>query len=360
MAVDDVQRGSNLCLTTHVGRKEDNVCTLRMTIEDIKSKIVSYNPGQVIKSGSLECGNMEFRLTVYPNQVGFISVGAAVKNRGERLWKSFQFQGAENSTGHFLRTQTSLLEDLMKRQQYLSGITMSNFLSHEMVMAEENLAFFPNGVLTVKLNIKVQGEETMTHKITKLPDESITSSQLKGELSGHLRKMMDSHQFSDFKIICQGEIIHCHRNMLAARSDIFGAMFEHDMKESTTGEVEIKDFELETVQAVLLFIYTGEVEYNEENTKQLIRAADYYQLQGLKKKIEDVLIKAVKVENAIDMFVLGDGAHADKLRDVSKEVIVRNAFAIVKIDGWKEKLGRFQGLLLEIFESVANSMDQTK
>ena len=124
--------------------------------------------------------------------------------------------------------------------------------------------------------------------------------------------------------------------------------------------MEIVDFDLETVQAVILHIYTGDVEYNQENVKQLIRAADKYQLQGLKKKVEDALIKEVKIENAIDMFVLGDAVHADKLRDLSKEVTVKNAVAIVENDdGWKERLGRFHDLAMEIFESFVKSKSQT-
>ena len=37
---------------------------------------------------------------------------------------------------------------------------------------------------------------------------------------------------------------------------------------------------------------------------------------------EDALIEDVKIENAINMFVLGDSVHADKLRHISKDTIV--------------------------------------
>jgi len=364
MAVAKVKKCSNLCVSTHIGQKEDEEGTLIMTIKDIKRKIGSAEPteqGKWFESGVLECGDIEFKLIIWPNgitkkAVGNISCGIATKNRGKRQWRSVEFLVAQNSSGAFLKTRTELLENFPKNFMYTKA------LPHALVLAVENATFFPNGILTVKVNIKVEGEETVTINTTKLPEESITSSQLKGELSMHFGKMLDSPQFSDVQILCQGEMIPCHRNILAARTPYFEAMFEHDMKENTTREVEIKDFDLETVKAVVHHIYTGEVECNDENSEKMMRAADKYQLGGLKTKLEDVLIKAVRKENALDMFVLGDEVHADKLRDLSKEVIVKNAVAIVEADDeWKEKLGRFHDLTLEMFEAVVKSKKtQTK
>jgi len=366
MALAKVPTGSKVCVSTHVGRKEDDEGTIIMTIEDIKTKMGSTKPGDGIESAVMECGDMEFKLKVYPNGTitagpGTISVQVIVSKSGKRQWKKFEFFTAENSMGAFLKTQTSLLEVLLKKNEAFVHGQAKHLLPHIMVLAPQNSSFFPNGVLTVKVNITVQGEEIVSHKTTKVPDESITPFQLSRELAGHLRKMFESHQFSDLQIICHGEIIPCHRSMLAARSDVFEAMFRfNDVEENKTVEVVIDDFNLETVKAVVLHIYTGEVELTEENTEQLIKAADYYQLHGLKKKTEDALVKMVKTENAIDMFVLGDAVHANKLRDVSKEVIVSNAVAIVKIDGWREALGRFPELTLEIFESVVNGKDRIK
>jgi len=401
MAVAHGRNGSKLYRTTHFGRKEDEVCTQMILIEDIKGKIRSAKPGEALDCGVLECANMDFNVKIYPNglvndTVGNIAIRVIVRNHGKRQWKSFEFLAGENSTGAILRTHTVMLEDLLKRnERFAKGFTQpilrhvdvldeeddvlaeeDNVLAEEDdvlpeeddvlaeeddVLEEENSSFFPDGVLTVKVNIKIHGEETVTHKTTMLPDESITASQLKGELSDHFRKLLKSPQFSNFRIICQGQIIPCHRNILAARSEIFEAMLEHKMVENQTGQVEIKDFDLETVKAVLLHIYTGEVKYKEEKAGQMLRAADYYRLHGLKKKIEDALVKAVKIENAIDMFVLGDVVHADKLRDVSKDIIVKNAVAIVETDeGWKERLGRFHDLAMEILESVLKSKAHAK
>jgi len=352
---------AEICLTTDFGRKEDESCTHVMRIKEIVNKMRSSKPGEGLESGWLECGNMQSKLKIYPNgftegSAGNISIQVWFGMRERTQWKSIEIHAAQNSNGVFFKSKTTLLENL----QTIHGLEMfdeghdmnwTKFLPHRKVLKEENSPFFPDGVLTVKVNIKIQGKEIVTSRTSKLP--WISASQLKGELSGHFRKMLDSHQYSDCKIICQGETIPCHRNVLSARSEIFEAMFENIMVENETGEVEITDFDVGTIKSMIIYMYTGEAELNDETNEQLIRAADKYLLNGLKKIIEAALMKSVKIENAIEMFVLGDAVHANSLRDASKEIIVRNAAVIVELGGWKEALGRFPGLASEVFESLA-------
>jgi len=364
----DVQNGSNVCMTTHFGRKDDESCTHFMTIEDIVGKIRSAKPGEDLESDWLKCGNVESKLIIFPNgeteeYKGYISVHVMTVNCGKSELKSLGIFSAENSHGEFLSNTRLAFSQLLQMGQMAKGSAFpqrfkcGKFLPHTVILDEENSEFFPNGVLAVKAIIKVEGEQTKTSRKSKLPP--ITVTQINEELLGHFKKMLESRQFSDFQIICQEEIIPCHRNVLAARSEIFEAMLDpnNGMMENEAGEVKIKDFDVGTIKAIVSYMYTGEIKHNEENAEQILRAADKYRLEGLKKMIEITLIESLKIENAIEMFVLGDAVHADSLRDSSKEVIVTNAAKIVELDGWKEALGRFQDLSWEIFESIAK---QTK
>eukprot|EP00731_Ephydatia_muelleri_P032711 Em0024g255a len=45
--------------------------------------------------------------------------------------------------------------------------------------------------------------------------------------------------------------------LLAARSPVFSAMFEHEMEESRKNHVEISDLDQEVMQEMLAYIYTG-------------------------------------------------------------------------------------------------------
>lgn len=75
-----------------------------------------------------------------------------------------------------------------------------------------------------------------------------------------LGKILGDSNLADFKVECEGEIFECHRMVLAARSDVFRAMFEcKESKEWKTGSMEIVDVEKDTVKAMLGYIYTDKV-----------------------------------------------------------------------------------------------------
>ena len=54
----------------------------------------------------------------------------------------------------------------------------------------------------------------------------------------------------------------CHKAVLAARSDVFAAMFSHKATtESTTNEVHIRDTEPDILEQLLNFVYTDKVHF---------------------------------------------------------------------------------------------------
>ena len=66
-----------------------------------------------------------------------------------------------------------------------------------------------------------------------------------------------------------------HRNILAARSPVFAAMFEHDCVESRNSKVVIPDVEPEAFESLLAFIYTGKIVFeNNEEVVELLQVAD--------------------------------------------------------------------------------------
>ena len=96
--------------------------------------------------------------------------------------------------------------------------------------------------------------------------------------------------FSDFRIICQGEIILVHKAIISKESDVFQRMIEVDMIESNRGEVQIVDMNVQTVQAMIHFIYTGKLlpSIDENSIKQLYMASDKYMIRSLKNKLEEI------------------------------------------------------------------------
>ena len=62
-----------------------------------------------------------------------------------------------------------------------------------------------------------------------------------------------------------------HKTILAARSPVFAAMFEHDCRQN---RVDIPDVEVEVFQELLRYLYTDQVQEIEKYAVELYIAAD--------------------------------------------------------------------------------------
>ena len=89
----------------------------------------------------------------------------------------------------------------------------------------------------------------------KIPGESLTfayrSETLAAlDLKKDMLKLDDST--SDVTLICDGEKFLAHKVVLAARSDVFSAMFQHDgTKEAESNQVLIEDTDPKTLERFL-------------------------------------------------------------------------------------------------------------
>jgi len=126
-----------------------------------------------------------------------------------------------------------------------------------------------DGKIHVKVKLKIFNE--VEHSSRKMP---ITPAP---ELKSRNKRMLDEGIFADVMLRCDGKDIMCHKSILATASEVFRAMFQHEMKESLDGAVEICDIESKTLDALLEYIYTENVT-KDRCTVKLLMAADKYQI----------------------------------------------------------------------------------
>ena len=65
-----------------------------------------------------------------------------------------------------------------------------------------------------------------------------------------------------------------HKNILASRSPVFAAMFEHDLKEKRENRVEIADIDSDVFKELLNYIYTGTVQSMDQFALDFLAASD--------------------------------------------------------------------------------------
>ena len=121
----------------------------------------------------------------------------------------------------------------------------------------------------------------------------------------------------DVTFIVDQKEFQAHKIILRARSPVFAAMFQHDMKEAALNRVNIVDIEPDIFQAVLRFIYSDQVDLTFDNCASLLAAADRYFIDLLKWKCEHFLIENLSMENCNDLLVLADSYAAVNLKEAA-------------------------------------------
>ncbi|KAJ7422187.1 Speckle-type POZ protein-like protein [Pitangus sulphuratus] len=93
-------------------------------------------------------------------------------------------------------------------------------------------------------------------------------------LAEDLGNLWETTRFTDCSFYVGGQEFKAHKSVLAARSPVFNAMFEHEMEESKKNRVEINDVDPEVFKEMMRFIYTGKAPNLEKMADNLLAAAD--------------------------------------------------------------------------------------
>ncbi|CAN7984186.1 unnamed protein product, partial [Ixodes hexagonus] len=172
-------------------------------------------------------------------------------------------------------------------------------------------------------------------------------------LSDDFGHLFESQKFSDVILSVNGREFYAHKAILAARSPVFAAMFEHEMEEKKQNRVEITDMDHEVLREMLRFIYTGRAPNLDKMADDLLAAADKYALERLKVMCEEALCSNLSVETAAEVLILADMHSADQLKAHAIDFINTHATDVMETAGWKTMIHRQPHLIAEAFRALA-------
>lgn len=122
------------------------------------------------------------------------------------------------------------------------------------------------------------------------------------------RKKFESLLFnseaSDVNITCNdGSVLPAHKFILCSRSEVFAAMFRNGLKETITNNINILDFDVDTVKGLLSFLYTNKLKntITFDEGMELIRMASQYDINGVLKDVEESLVKQLNAKLVVDL-----------------------------------------------------------
>ncbi|KAL2948565.1 hypothetical protein AAZX31_20G131300 [Glycine max] len=119
---------------------------------------------------------------------------------------------------------------------------------------------------------------------------------------------------SDVTFLVEGKRFYAHRICLLASSDAFRAMFDGGYTEKEARDIEIPNIRWEVFELMMRFVYCGSVDVTLDIALDLLRAANQYLLEGLKRLCEYTIAQDISPENVSSMYELSEAFNAISLR----------------------------------------------
>ncbi|CAL1295025.1 unnamed protein product [Larinioides sclopetarius] len=210
-------------------------------------------------------------------------------------------------------------------------------------LIENRSRYFPNDVLSLDFEfvlLTVENSNCRGNSV-QLENEVVGNEKFLSQNTAHL--IDDLYSLYSDAILCDTEIrtftktFPVHKNILSARSPVFLSMFSRDMKEKNTGVIDIPDFDDDTIDRMLLYIYSDSLkDLKFESAYKLYKIANKYQILSLQNHCSSFLIKNLCATNACDILILADLHTDDDLKRDVQDYILRQRKQIFCSKEWKD------------------------
>ncbi|XP_049870176.1 speckle-type POZ protein isoform X1 [Pectinophora gossypiella] len=228
------------------------------------------------------------------------------------------------------------------------------FIRRDFLLDEAN-GLLPEDKLTIFCEVSVVADSINISGQSNVVQFKVPECRLSDDLGA----LFDNERFSDVTLAVGGREFQAHKAILAARSPVFAAMFEHEMEERKRNRVDITDVDHEVLREMLRFIYTGRAPNLDKMADDLLAAADKYALERLKVMCEEALCVSLSVESAADTLILADLHSADQLKAQTIDFInTSHATDVMDTAGWKNMISSHPHLIAEAFRALATQQQQ--
>lgn len=183
-----------------------------------------------------------------------------------------------------------------------------------------------NKLLGEDNSLNIRCEVTVFGEIRHIPPKPEYTSPFTSDskdahsLASDLGKFFLADNSKDVTIIGKDNYqIQAHRAILVARSEMFRAMFDHEMNEKKTNQVILDDIDGEVLSAMVHFMYTDTVPNLSSLAESLLMVADRFGLTKLKMMCEEHLLKAIDINTVGHLLTLSDMTDTEHLKKACLE-----------------------------------------
>ena len=145
----------------------------------------------------------------------------------------------------------------------------------------------------------------------------------------------DEGFFDDVNIQVANECFPANRMVLSCFSRVFERMFKVEMKERYEQTVEVKQVDEKSMKIVIDYIYTGHIDIDNENVMDLLAAADYLELEEVKKFCFEFLISILSLDTWYAIFTASQLYENESFKRHFRQYLSKNVDEICQTEIFK-------------------------
>lgn len=124
--------------------------------------------------------------------------------------------------------------------------------------------------------------------------------------------------------------LRAHRVVLASFSPYFEALLGDNWEEGKKDEIEVLGLDEDAVRDLIEFAYSGKIDVSKDNVQSLLEAANYLDVEFVKKSCEDFLRTAVDDRTCLGIWQLADLFSLEGLKNQAKHYALRHFTDVCK------------------------------
>ncbi|OXA53351.1 BTB/POZ domain-containing protein At1g55760-like [Folsomia candida] len=217
-------------------------------------------------------------------------------------------------------------------------------------------ASWDDAVHMIRLNLSVVCRER--GEVIPYANEDIANKFLVGAEEavrlGGFDDMFLSGDLSDVMLVCGDNAeFPAHRFLLSGKSPVFRKMFQDEGKGAKEGRIILEDISAPALKEFLRFLYCGRVlRWGNPLFQELFKFAEKFEVQMLKNVCERNLIDGLGVNNAAEMYRLGEMHNGVVLQEQALKIIAKNKGGIFPdASTLKQFSDRYPEIIFELLKS---------
>ncbi|KAL5701840.1 hypothetical protein ACHQM5_027133 [Ranunculus cassubicifolius] len=246
---------------------------------------------------------------------------------------------------------------LMRVAEKVVQRRVASALAHLCSPDDQTTIFIDNNGLELLLGLlcstSVKQQQDGSVALYKLANKASTLSSMNAAPPSPTPQVYLGEQFvnnttlSDVTFVVGDRRFYAHRIALLASSDAFRAMFDGGYREKDARDIVIPNIRWEVFELMMRYIYTGVATVTLEIAQDLLRAADQYLLEGLKRSCEYTIAQDISLDNVSSMYELSEAFNAMSLRHTCI------LFILEQFDKLNDKPG-FSDLIQRMIPEIRN------